>query len=279
MPEWVPAGEAGLRIGIFVLVLAVMAGLERLMPKRPLRAARLGRWSTNLGLVVIDSLAVRLLVPLAAVGVAALAADKGFGLLHWLVLPDWLAFVVALLLLDFAIWFQHLAAHKVPLLWRLHRVHHADIDIDVSTALRFHPLEILASMLWKMAVVAAIGAPVSAVIAFEVILNAMAMFNHGNVALPRPLDTVLRLLVVTPDMHRVHHSVIQAETDSNYGFNLSLWDRLFRTYVATPEKGHDGMTIGLAEYQSEAPTRIGWSLALPFAPGPAHGVDPAIRKS
>lgn len=279
MPEWVPGGEAGLRIGIFVIVLAAMAGLERLMPKRQLRAARLGRWSTNLGLVVIDSLAVRLLVPLAAVGVAALAADKGFGLLHWLALPDWLAFVVALLLLDFAIWFQHLAAHKVPLLWRLHRVHHADIDIDVSTALRFHPIEILASMLWKMAVVAAIGAPVSAVIAFEVILNAMAMFNHGNVALPRPLDAVLRLFVVTPDMHRVHHSVIQTETDSNYGFNLSLWDRLFRTYTTEPAKGHDGMTIGLAEYQSEAPTRIGWSLALPFAPGPAHGADPAIRKS
>jgi len=262
--ESFPGGEAGLRVGVFLAVLAVVAVIETMMPRRPLRAVKTQRWTTNFGLVVIDSIAVRLLVPLAAMGVAALAAERGFGLLHWISVPSWLSFVIALVVLDFAIWLQHLVAHKVPILWRLHQVHHADVDFDVSTALRFHPIEILASMLWKMLVVAAIGAPVMAVLVFEVVLNAMAMFNHGNIRLPRALDAVLRLFVVTPDMHRVHHSVIRRETDSNYGFNLSLWDRLFRTYRAQPKYGHDGMTIGLESYQDAGPSRLGWSLILPF---------------
>jgi sterol desaturase/sphingolipid hydroxylase (fatty acid hydroxylase superfamily) len=171
---------------------------------------------------------------------------------------------VAVLVLDLAIWGQHWASHKVPLFWRLHQVHHADRDIDVTTAVRFHPVEIALSMLWKIVVVVPLGAPPLAVFLFEVILNACAMFNHANIALPQWLDRILRLLVVTPDMHRVHHSVLRREHNTNYGFNLSVWDRLFRTYTAQPEGGHQGMTIGLPPYQSEAPTRFGWSLWLPF---------------
>ncbi len=284
MPDWMPnglaIGEGGVRIAVFLAVLAAMALWEASSPRRPLRAGRSRRWVTNLAIVVIDSLAVRLLVPLAAVGTAALAAERGFGLFTWIGAPGWVAVVATLLVLDLAIWFQHWVTHKVPILWRLHRMHHADIDIDVTTALRFHPGEIVLSMLWKMLVVAVFGAPVGAVIAFEVILNAMAMFNHGNVALTGRRDAFLRLLVVTPDMHRVHHSVIRRETDSNYGFNLSIWDRLFRTYRAAPEKGHLGMTIGLPGYQSDDPTRIGWSLALPFRPlesGDAGDGEPLRR--
>jgi sterol desaturase/sphingolipid hydroxylase (fatty acid hydroxylase superfamily) len=174
--------------------------------------------------------------------------------------------VVALLALDLAIWAQHLVSHKVPLFWRLHQVHHADRDIDVTTAIRFHPIEIGLSMLWKIVVVLVIGASPLAVFLFEVILNGCAMFNHANLALPRSLDGILRLIIVTPDMHRVHHSVLRREHDSNYGFNLSIWDRLFRTYTAQPEGGHQGMTIGLPPYQNLNPSRFDWSLLLPFRP-------------
>jgi len=262
--DFIPGGETTVRLASFAVVFAVMALWEVMAPRRPLRDARVNRWTTNLGIVIIDSLAVRLLVPLAAVGTAAVAAANGYGLLNMLDMPDWLAMVIALVVLDFAIWFQHLVAHKLPVLWRFHKMHHADIDIDVSTALRFHPIEILLSMAWKMLVVLLVGAPVAAVVVFEVVLNAMAMFNHGNVRLPAALDAVLRLVVVTPDVHRVHHSTIQRETDSNYGFNLSVWDRLFRTYRAQPRAGHEGMTIGLDEYQSKAPSGLLWCLLLPF---------------
>jgi sterol desaturase/sphingolipid hydroxylase (fatty acid hydroxylase superfamily) len=260
--------DGAIRLAVFVSVFLVMALIELAAPKRTLVAPKGRRWLTNLGISVTGTLLLRLMamlaVPLAAVAAAAYAEAHRIGLLNQVDWPEWLKLSIALVVLDLAIWAQHLASHKIPLLWRLHRVHHADRDIDVTTAVRFHPVEIGLSMLWKIAVVLALGASPLAVFLFEVILNACAMFNHANIALPSWLDGSLRLLIVTPDMHRVHHSVLHREHDANYGFNLSLWDRLFRTYVAEPEGGHQGMTIGLAPYQTEAPTRFGWSLALPF---------------
>jgi len=259
-------GEAAVRLAAFAGVFLVMALAELSAPRRGLRHRRGRRWITNLAIVLIDTLAVRLIFPLAAVGVALWADVNGVGLFHWLAVPGWLAGLIAFLVLDLAIWAQHLAVHKIPVLWRVHRVHHADVDIDVTTALRFHPIEIVLSMVWKMAVVVALGAPPLSVFLFEVVLNGMAMFNHANLKIPASVDRVLRLIVVTPDMHRVHHSTDIAETDSNYGFNLSVWDRMFRTYVPQPALGHDAMVIGLDEYQSDRPTRLGWSLVLPFGP-------------
>jgi len=258
-----------IRLVVFAFVFLVMALIELAAPKRRLIAPKGRRWLTNLGISITGTVLIRLMamlaVPLAAIAAASYAEAHGIGLLNQLAWPEWLKVVVALLALDLAIWAQHLASHKIPLFWRLHRVHHADRDIDVTTAVRFHPIEIGLSMLWKIAVVMALGAAPLAVFLFEVILNACAMFNHANIALPSWFDRLLRLLVVTPDMHRVHHSVLWREHDANYGFNLSVWDRLFRTYVAQPEGGHQSMTIGLTPYQSEAPTRFAWSLLLPFA--------------
>ncbi|MGE0856911.1 MAG: sterol desaturase family protein [Hyphomicrobiaceae bacterium] len=249
-------------------MFAVLALIELAIPKRKLSHAKSRRWLTNLSFVAIDSILVRamaaLAVPVAAVAAAVYAAGRGWGLLTLVDLPAWAEWIIALLALDLAIWFQHLVSHKLPLFWRLHRVHHADVDIDVTTAIRFHPIEIALSMLWKIVVVFALGAPAGAVILFEVILNGCAMFNHANIALPPTLDRTIRTLVVTPDMHRVHHSVLRREHDSNYGFNLSIWDRIFGTYTDQPEEGHHGMTIGLKPFQSEEPTRLGWSLLLPF---------------
>jgi sterol desaturase/sphingolipid hydroxylase (fatty acid hydroxylase superfamily) len=266
--------DGAIRLAVFASVFLVMALIELAAPKRRLIAPKGRRWLTNLGISVTGTVLIRLMamlaVPLAAIAAASYAETHGIGLLNQLDWPEWLKITVALLVLDLAIWAQHLASHKIPLFWRLHRVHHADRDIDVTTAVRFHPIEIGLSMLWKIAVVMAIGAAPLAVFLFEVILNACAMFNHANIALPAWLDRPLRLLIVTPDMHRVHHSVLWREHDSNYGFNLSVWDRLFRTYTAEPEGGHQGMTIGLTPYQSEAPTRFGWSLLLPFASEPAQ---------
>lgn len=260
--------EVWLRLGVFAAVLLVLAFAERWRPRRTRREPVSRRWATNLAIVAIDSVVVRamasLAVPLAAVATAHYAQGNGWGLLNWVALPAWLEFAVALLVLDFAIWLQHWASHKIPLLWRLHQVHHADRDIDVTTAIRFHPIEIGLSMLWKIAWVLALGPSALAVIVFEITLNAGAMFSHANLRLPAALDRLLRLLIVTPDMHRVHHSVARHEHDSNYGFNLSIWDRLFRTYTAQPEKGHENMIIGLKPYQDEAPSRLLWSLALPF---------------
>ena len=257
-----------IRLAVFLGVFVAMALIERAWPKRGLSVSKGKRWLTNLGISVTATALLRLMamlaVPIAAVTATFYAQAHGIGLLNNVAWPEWLKIAVALLALDLAIWAQHLASHKLPLFWRLHQVHHADRDIDVTTAVRFHPVEIALSMLWKIIVVVPLGAAPFAVFLFEVILNACAMFNHANIALPAWLDGVLRLFVVTPDMHRVHHSVIRREHDSNYGFNLSLWDRLFRTYTAQPEAGHQGMTIGLTPYQSEAPTRFGWSLWLPF---------------
>ena len=260
--------DGALRLAIFLGVFVVMALIELGWPKRALIAPKARRWLTNLGIAGVDSLVLRamamLAVPVAAVAAAFYVQNHQIGLLNQVAWPEWFKILVALLVLDLAIWAQHLASHKIPLFWRLHQVHHADRDIDVTTAVRFHPVEIALSMLWKIVVVAVLGASPLAVFLFEVILNACAMFNHANIALPRTLDRVLRLLVVTPDMHRVHHSVLRSEHNRNYGFNLSLWDRLFRTYLAQPQAGHQGMTIGLDPYQTEAPTRFAWSLALPF---------------
>jgi sterol desaturase/sphingolipid hydroxylase (fatty acid hydroxylase superfamily) len=263
--------DGAIRLAVFASVFLVMALIELAAPKRTLVVPKGRRWLTNLGISVSGTVLLRLMamlaVPLAAIAAASYAEAHRIGLLNQLDWPDWLKVTVALLVLDLAIWAQHLASHKIPLFWRLHRVHHADRDIDVTTAVRFHPIEIGLSMLWKIVVVMALGAPPLAVFLFEVILNACAMFNHANIALPLWLDRPLRLLLVTPDMHRVHHSVLGREHNTNYGFNLSVWDRLFRTYTAQPEGGHQGMTIGLTPYQSEAPTRFGWSLLLPFAKG------------
>ena len=195
---------------------------------------------------------------------AEITTANGWGILSWIDWPFWLEVAVAAVLLDMAIYWQHVASHKIPVLWRVHRVHHADRDIDATTGIRFHPVEIVLSMLYKFVVIIALGAPALGVFIFEVLLNGSAMFNHANLKLPAWLDRVLRTLIVTPDMHRVHHSVIHHETDSNYGFNLSIWDRLFGSYIDQPEKGHDGMTIGLNDYQTDNPSRLDWSLLLPF---------------
>ena len=257
-----------IRLVVFAFVFVAMALIELAAPKRTPVAPKGRRWLTNLGISVTATVLLRLMamlvVPLAAIAAAAYAQAHGIGVLNQLGWAEWIKIAVALVALDLAIWVQHLASHKFPLFWRLHRVHHADRDIDVTTAVRFHPIEIGLSMLWKIVVVLALGASPLAVFLFEVILNACAMFNHANIALPLWVDRPLRLLLVTPDMHRVHHSVLGREHDANYGFNLSVWDRLFRTYVAQPEGGHQGMTIGLSPYQSEAPTRFAWSLLLPF---------------
>ena len=268
MPDLFPLSETSMRLMAFLGVYAIMALAEAARPKRQLNHGRAGRWFTNLAIVTLDSVVVRAMaavtVPLVAVAAALYAQHAGIGILNALELPAWLAWGVSLVALDLAIWFQHLVSHKVPLFWRLHRVHHADVDIDVSTALRFHPIEIAVSMLWKVVVVLALGAPPEAVLLFEIILNGCAMFNHANVSLPAGVDRVLRKVIVTPDMHRVHHSVHRSEHDTNFGFNLSIWDRIFGTYTAQPRDGHLGMTIGLEAYQSEEPTRLAWSLSLPF---------------
>lgn len=260
--------ETALRLGAFVGIFIVMALLELLLPRRTLNQSKGQRWFTNLAIAGIDSLIVRLMalfvVPLAAVATALWAQTKGYGVFNATDWPAWLEITLAIILLDLAIYAQHVVSHLFPPLWRLHKVHHTDLDFDVTTAVRFHPIEIALSMLWKMVVVLALGADPLAVVLFEVILNGCATFNHSNVSLPQPLDRIIRTLVVTPDMHRVHHSIYRREHDSNYGFNLSVWDRMFRTYTDQPEDGHKGMTIGLSEYQSEKPTGLVWSLALPF---------------
>jgi len=253
-----------IRIAVFLAILLSMTMWEIFGPRRALVQSKLKRWLGNISLVALDTLIVRLLLPAGAAGVALWCEAQHIGLLHMLELPDGLSVLIAVILLDLAIYVQHVVFHAVPVLWRVHMVHHADRDLDVSSGLRFHPLEILLSMLIKMSLIALFGVPLLAVIIFETILNGMAMFNHANVRLPLGMDRILRLLLVTPDMHRVHHSVIVRETNSNYGFNLSLWDRLFGTYRAQPEAGHDGMHIGLSQYQDAPTYRLDWLLALPF---------------
>jgi sterol desaturase/sphingolipid hydroxylase (fatty acid hydroxylase superfamily) len=258
--------EPTLRLAAFIGIFAIMALWEVAAPRRMRVMRRAGRWITNWAISIANTglLAFMKAVLGVAATLAALdASARGIGLLNGLAWPAWAEVLIAFVVLDFAIWLQHLASHKIPILWRLHRVHHADRDVDVTTAIRFHPVEIGLSMLFKIAVVYAIGAPALAVVLFEIVLNGAAMFNHANVRLGAA-DGWLRLAIVTPDMHRVHHSVDRREHDANYGFNLSVWDRMFRTYVAEPRGGHDGMTIGLPAHQNEGPADLVWSLSFPF---------------
>ncbi len=245
-----PELQTLIRLAIFLLLVALLLGAERRWPRRGGERLRRLRWPANFGLAVIDSLLLRLLLGAGAVGVAVWAQQQGFGLFQRFALPPALAGVLSLLALDLLIYFQHRLFHAVPMFWRLHRVHHSDIEFDATTALRFHPVEILLSMLIKMAAVAALGAPVWAVVAFEVVLNGAAMFNHANLRIPAAADRVLRWIVVTPDMHRVHHSIHRDETDSNFGFNLPWWDRIFGTYRAQPRDGHTQMRIGIDDYRA-----------------------------
>ncbi|MFK7746630.1 MAG: sterol desaturase family protein [Roseobacter sp.] len=259
--------EALIRLAVFLGLFAILASLEALAPRRARSQPRSRRWVTNWGVTLLNTLTLRAMafaLPLLAVGAAVDAQAQGWGLFNNLDLPLAVEVILVVLVFDFTIWLQHLITHKVPILWRLHRVHHADVDMDVTTAIRFHPVEIALSMLLKIGLVYLLGPAAVAVILFEIILNGTAMFNHANLALPRWLDAPLRKVLVTPDMHRVHHSVHRTEHDSNYGFALSIWDRLFGTYIAQPAAGHDDMQVGL-EWQDDRPSNLGWSLTLPFA--------------
>jgi sterol desaturase/sphingolipid hydroxylase (fatty acid hydroxylase superfamily) len=258
-----PQAEIAVRLGIAATLFAALALWEWRAPRRRLAVGRWGRWFGNLGILAVDLVAVRLLVPTAAVGVALLAAERGWGLLPALGAPYWPAAILSVIALDLTIWAQHYVFHHVPVLWRLHRVHHADIEIDVSTGVRFHPLEIVVSLMIKMTAVAAIGAPAAAVVAFEVLLNATSMFNHSNVALPAWAEPLARWVIVTPQMHEVHHSAERAETDSNFGFNLPWWDRLFGTYRATPAAGDD-VVIGLPVFRDARERKLLRLLTQPF---------------
>ena len=256
--------EGAIRLGAFFGVLAVLALAETLAPRRPLLAARGFRWLNNFALIAVGTLLLRLAFPLLAVGFAGVAQANGWGLFNLVGAPYWLAVLVSFAALDFVIYLQHRLFHAVPLFWRLHMVHHADPDIDASTGIRFHPIEIALSMLIKFGAIALLGAPALSVVLFEIVLNATSMFSHANWRLPLTLDRALRAVVVTPDMHRVHHSAIRRETDSNFGFNFSFWDRLCRSYRAQPEAGHDAMSIGLPQFQAVRRQGIVWMLLLPF---------------
>lgn len=253
-----------MRIGIFVATLMLMMGLERLLPRRKLDYSVLLRWRTNLSMIVIDTAVVRLLVPMTTVGIAAIASDRGWGLLHIVNWPMLVETVFAVLLLDFAIYLQHVASHRFSVLWKIHQVHHSDPDIDTTTGIRFHPAEIVLSMLYKFFLIFLLGPSVFAVVFFEIVLNTTAVFNHANFRIPSALDRIIRLLVVTPDVHRIHHSVIRQERDSNYGFNLTIWDRLCRTWTEQPEHGHTEMEIGMKAHRGNEPIQLRWSLLLPF---------------
>jgi sterol desaturase/sphingolipid hydroxylase (fatty acid hydroxylase superfamily) len=265
MDEFISTHETTIRLGMFFGVFAVMAGWEIIAPRRQLTESKTARWLNNISLVVLNTIVLRLLFPAAAVGIAAWSNTQQWGLLNQLELPYPLAVAIAVITLDAAIYFQHVMFHAVPALWRLHRVHHADLDFDVTTGARFHPIEIILSMLIKFAVIVLLGPPLLAVVIFEVLLNAVSMFNHGNVRLPVGVDRYLRWFIVTPDMHRVHHSHLDYETNSNFGFNLPWWDRLFGTYRAQPEGGHSGMIIGIDTWRDAAHCiRLRGLLLLPF---------------
>ncbi|WP_119395243.1 sterol desaturase family protein [Salinibius halmophilus] len=256
--------ESIIRLSVFFGLLLVLMAAEALWPRKQRRLARGQRWLNNLLLTFGNTLVLRLLVPVTGVAAAAFAASNGIGVFNWLAVPAWLAVVASVLLLDMLIYWQHVAFHKVPVLWRLHRVHHSDTDIDVTTGSRFHTIEIILSMLIKLVAIMVLGVPVVAVILFEVILNGMAMFNHANLRLPHSVDRLLRQVLVTPDFHRVHHSVHRDECNSNYGFNLSLWDRLFNSYVAQPRDGHDDMQIGQKQFRDQRSIGLHWLLIQPW---------------
>lgn len=267
MTEFINANEPTIRLGFFIGIFIGVILWEVAAPRRPLTQSRWLRWYSNIGIVVLNTVAVRVLVPLVPVALAVMAEARGWGIFNVVDLPFWLAVVVSVVVLDLVIYFQHVMFHAVPILWRLHRMHHADLDFDVTTGARFHPIEIVLSVLLKLAVITVIGPPVVAVIIFEVLLNGTSMFNHGNIRLPLALDRVLRWFVVTPDMHRVHHSNIPAETNSNFGFSLPYWDRIFGTYRDQPQLGHEGMTIGLDTFREAGDLHLHKMLIQPFKRG------------
>jgi len=260
--------EIAIRLSFFLGVFGLVAIGEIMAPRRALTTSKAGRWFANLVMVALNPLSLRLLFPVFPTGMAILAQERHWGLLNSLDMPYWLSVAIGAVALDFAIYLQHVLFHAIPLLWRLHMVHHADMDIDVTTGLRFHPIEIVLSMGIKLMTIVLLGAPVLAVLIFEVALNATAMFNHSNIRLPLGVDGILRLFVVTPDMHRVHHSVIIRETNSNYSFNFPWWDRLFGTYTDQPERGHEVMTIGLAQFRDPRRLNLLRLLVLPFVGDP-----------
>jgi sterol desaturase/sphingolipid hydroxylase (fatty acid hydroxylase superfamily) len=264
------SNEVVIRLGFFFGIFALMAIWEVLAPRRSLTTSKTVRWFSNLGITFLNPVVVRLVSPIMPVSMALLAQNRGWGLLNNFNPPYWLEVVVAVIVLDLVIYLQHVMFHTVPVLWRLHMVHHADLDFDVTTGLRFHPIEMILSMGIKLSVVVLIGPPALAVLIFEVLLNATSMFNHGNIRLPSSVDRVLRFFVVTPDMHRVHHSVVIRETNSNFGFNLPWWDRLLGTYRDQPASGHEGMTIGLAQFRDAKRLTLPWMLALPFIGKPGE---------
>ncbi|MGB8698237.1 MAG: sterol desaturase family protein [Thermosynechococcaceae cyanobacterium] len=256
--------EPLLRLSCFLTTLTLFALWETIAPRRPLSQPKTKRWFGNIGLAVLDTLLLRIVFPTAAVGIAAIAQTRNWGLFNVLDVKEWEAIAGSLIALDFVIYVQHVLFHALPTLWRIHRVHHTDLDFDVTTALRFHPIEILLSMGIKILAVLGLGAPPEAVLAFEILLNASALFNHSNSQLPLALDRLLRWIIVTPDMHRVHHSVLVHETNSNYGFNLPWWDYLLGTYRSQPTQGHLAMTIGLQDYQDPCVLNLPWLLTAPF---------------
>jgi len=263
--EWLLANEKMVRMGFFFGILVIMGLWEIIAPLRQLTVSKAVRWTNNLGLVFLNSFIVRLLFPTAAIGVAVFANEQGIGLLNFYSTPYLMAVIISVIAMDFVIYIQHVLVHAIPALWRLHRVHHADLDYDVTTGSRFHTFEIIFSMLVKFATIIVLGPPVVAVIIFEIMLNVTAMFNHSNISLPKGIDNVLRWFIVTPDMHRVHHSVEDDEANSNFGFSLTWWDRLFGTYREAPRAGQLGMTIGINHFRD--PKQVAWlhrMLILPF---------------
>jgi len=264
MSDILLVNEPFIRLFAFAGIFAAMAAWEVLAPRRAQRLARGTRWPNNIGIVVLDTVLVRLVFPTTAVGLALLAEARAWGLFNAFELPIWASVPLAVMALDLAIYLQHVLFHAVPALWRLHRMHHADLELDVTTGARFHPIEILLSMGIKLGVITALGTPAVAVLIFEVLLNATSIFNHSNVGMPARLDRVLRWIVVTPDMHRVHHSIAARETNSNFGFNLSWWDRLFGTYRDQPEAGHEAMRIGIEQFRDPAELRLDRMLTQPF---------------
>ena len=264
MEGFILESEPVIRLSAFFGVFAAVAFWEVLAPRRERAFSRLTRWPNNIGIVVFNTVVLRILFPTAAVGIALAAEANGWGLLNAFPLPAGLAVLLSVVIMDFAIYLQHVLVHAVPALWRVHRMHHADLDYDVTTGARFHPIEIVISMGLKLMVVGALGAPALAVIIFEVILNATSMFNHGNVRLPKNVDRMLRLILVTPDMHRVHHSVIPEETNSNFGFSLPWWDRLFGTYTDQPQNGHEAMSIGIEQFRESRDLRLDRMLLQPL---------------
>ncbi len=264
MQEIILRYEPWIRLACFAAIFVLMVWWELRAPRRKPALSRRHRWPSNLGIIVLNTVLLRISFPVAAMGIATLAEGQNWGLLNTLAIPYWLTVLLAVILLDLAIYLQHVMFHAVPALWRLHRMHPTDLEFDVTTAARFHPVEILLSMIIKMGIVAALGAPVLAVLLFEILLNATATFNHSNVYIPTSIDRIIRWFIVTPDMHRVHHSINKQETDSNFGFNLPWWDRLMGTYRAQPAAGHEGMTIGINQFRNPKELRLDRMLIQPL---------------